>query len=80
LNSAENNGLLFVPQSVTISGPVLILTHLSPFANAVIVNDCIDVIAANEPMYVLMKIIANIVIVFIVVLLYKVNYLSRYII
>ena len=41
---------------------------------------CIDVIAANEPMYVLMKIIANIVIVFIVVLLYKVNYLSRYII
>jgi hypothetical protein len=80
LNSAENNGLLFAPQSVTISDPVLILTHLSPFANAVIVNDYMDVIAANEPMYVLVTTSANIVIVFIVVLLYKVNYLSRYII
>jgi hypothetical protein len=32
-----------------------------------------DVIAANEPMYALMKIIANIVIVFIVGLLEKIN-------
>jgi hypothetical protein len=42
--------------------------HLSPFANTIIVNDCLDVIAANEPMYTLIKIIAKIVIVFIVVL------------
>jgi hypothetical protein len=49
---------------------------LSPFANAVIVNDCMDVIAANEPIYALMTITANIVIVFIVALLEKINYLS----
>jgi hypothetical protein len=50
--------------------------HLSPFANTVIVNDYMDAIAANEPMYALMTIIANIVIVFIGALLEKINYLS----